>query len=153
MDSENDTRQDIRTPVRENRDPTSYRCLTFGARQYLCRNGLVSVTGNVYIANYWYVQFEQVYHRYLIVAPANLANFDGRTLHDSSFSVSTFHQMESIGRTSQFTAGNGRGVERTGDDSVSSKSSKSWSCSTSNASDRQDIATRAKINIIFSGSA
>ena len=95
----------------------------------------------------------QVYHRSLIVAPANLANCDGRTLHDSSFSVSTFHQMESIGRASQFTAGNGRGVERTGGDSVSSKSSKSWSCSTSNASDHQDIATCAKINIIFSGSA
>ena len=95
----------------------------------------------------------QVYHQSLIVAPANLANCDGRTLHDSSFSVSTFHQTESIGRTGQFTAGNGRGVERTGDDSFSSKSSKSWSCSTSNASDRQDIATRAKINIIFSGSA
>ena len=91
----------------------------------------------------------QVYHQSLIVAPANLANCDGRTLHDSSFSVSTFHQTESIGRTGQFTAGNGRGVERTGDDSFSSKSSKSWSCSTSNASDRQDIATRAKININF----
>ena len=95
----------------------------------------------------------QVYHRSLIVAPANLANCDGIMLHDSSFSVSTFHQTESIGHTSQFTAGNGRGVERTGDNSVSSKFSKSWSCSTSNASDRQDIATRAKINIIFSGSA
>ena len=41
-------RQDIRTPVRENRDPTSHRSLTFGARQCLRRNGLVSVTGNVY---------------------------------------------------------------------------------------------------------
>ena len=38
----------------------------------------------------------QVYHQSLIVAPANLANCDGRTLHDSSFSVSTFHQTESI---------------------------------------------------------
>ena len=95
----------------------------------------------------------QVYHRSLIVAPANLANCDGRTLHDSSFSVSTFHQTESIGRASQFTAENGRGVERTGGDSVSLKSSKSWSCSTSYAFDRQDIATRTKINIIFSGSA
>ena len=94
-----------------------------------------------------------MYHRSLIVAPANLANCDGRMLHDSSFSVSTFHQMENIGRASQFTTGNGRGVERTGGDSVSSKSSKSWSCSTSNASDRQDIATCAKINIILSGSA
>ena len=56
MDSENDTWQDIRMPVREKRDPTSHRCLTFGARQYLCRNGLVSVTGNVYIANHRYVQ-------------------------------------------------------------------------------------------------
>ena len=54
----------------------------------------------------------QVYHRSLIVAPANLANCDGRTLHDSCFSVGTFHQMESIGRASQFTAVNGRGVER-----------------------------------------
>ena len=47
----------------------------------------------------------QVYHRSLIVAPANLANCDGRTLHDSSFSVGTFHQMESIGCASQLTAG------------------------------------------------
>ena len=91
----------------------------------------------------------QVHHRSLIVAPANLANYNGRMLHDSSFSVSTFHQTESIGRASQFIAGNGRGVERTGGDSVSSKSSKSWSCSTPNASDRQDIATRAKINFLW----
>ena len=92
----------------------------------------------------------QVYHRFLIIAPANLANCDGRTLHNSNFSVGIFHQMESIGCASQFTAGNSRGVERTDGDSVSSKS---WSCSTSNASNRQDIATRAKINITFSGSA
>ena len=47
----------------------------------------------------------QAYHWSLIIAPANLTNCDGRTLRDSSFSVGTFHQMESIGRASQFTAG------------------------------------------------
>ena len=54
----------------------------------------------------------QVYHRSLIVVPANLVNCDGRTLHDSSFSIDTFHQTESIGHASQFTTGNGQGVER-----------------------------------------
>ena len=109
MDSKNDMRQDIRTPVHENRDLTSHRCLTFGARQSLHRNGLVCVTGNVYHGMYI---SSQVYHRSLIVAPANLGNCDGRMLHDSSFSVGKFHQTESIGHASQFTAGNGRGVER-----------------------------------------
>ena len=41
-----------------------------------------------------------------------MANCHGRMLHDSSFFVGTFHQMESIGRVSQITAENGRGVER-----------------------------------------
>ena len=152
MDSENDTQQDIRTPVHENRDPTSHRCLPFGARQSLCRNGLISVTGNVISRTTGMHISSQVNHGSLIVAPVNLANCDGRTLHDSCFSVGTFHQTESIGSVSQFTAGNGRGVERTGGDSVSS-TSKSSSCFTSNASNHQDIATRPKMNIIFSGSA
>ena len=100
-------------PIRENRDPKSHRCLTFGARQSLRRNGLISVTGNVAMSRTTGMHIlSLVYHRSLIVVPANLANCDGRTLHDSSFSVSTFHQTESIGRASQFTAGNGRGVER-----------------------------------------
>ena len=69
----------------------------------LYRELLVSRTTDMY-------NLSQVYHRSLIVAPANLANCDGRTLHDSSFSVSTFHQTESIGHASQFTAGSGQGI-------------------------------------------